>query len=153
MSVQQTLFTGCVLFGIKRITQICTFLPSTELCYGSRELLKFDKVILSLVMKTDTLDSLSLKQSATLIPSESRALRGCAVLFHSSRQIYISFLPSISPALSSPLPPVVFMSVFLPGSPLLISRLMMTDRFKAQSRCTLSQCSADARASKLLIPS
>lgn len=41
---------------------------------GSEELLKFDKAPLSFVMKTDTLDCVFLKQSATLILAASRAL-------------------------------------------------------------------------------
>lgn len=45
-----------------------------------------------LTMKVDTLDCVSLKQSVTLILTESRAPWSAAVLCHSRQQIYISCL-------------------------------------------------------------
>lgn len=63
-------------------TLLSCFFP--VLC-GSGELLKFDKAPLSLVMRTDTLDCVFLKQSATLIPAASRAFWSCTILCHSRK--------------------------------------------------------------------
>lgn len=91
---------------------------------------KLDKAALSLIMKTDTLDCVVLKQSATLIRTESWApyfvitdnkfaspvFPGNKKLFHTCSRL------------------VLFMPYFFPGSRFLISRLIKRGWFTAQNR-------------------